>query len=76
MIDEWATSGAPDAQSAGHAARVLMLIRTQGMTPERYLMRRDGMSQAQAAAIIAACHSQSWVEYFRATLRMIIHGDD
>jgi hypothetical protein len=75
MDDEWATLGAPDAQSAGHAARVIAGIRVRGMSPARYLMRRDGMSQCQAERLVAACHYLSWREYFSAKIRVIFQGE-
>jgi len=53
---KWPTSGAPDAISAGHAARVQeMLADGDGLDPVDYLMFFYGDTREQAEAIIKNC---------------------
>lgn len=54
---KWSTSGAPDAVSAGHAARVqeLRLMSTYFEDQVDYLMDRYGDTREQAEAIVKNC---------------------
>jgi hypothetical protein len=70
MDDEWATRGAPDAQSAGYAAHVLDGLRSRGMSPASYLKRHDGLSQGQAETLVATCQDRRY-EYFSEKFRML-----
>lgn len=51
----WATEGAPDARSVGYASVVQEQLEEGKTNPAVYLMRKGGLSRAQADEIIKAC---------------------
>jgi hypothetical protein len=56
--EDWPTNGAPDAVSAGQAARVQMeMINQHKYTAVSYLMHKYGDTQEQAMAIVENCHA-------------------
>jgi len=58
MDSDWATKGAPDAISAGHAARVLDGLNSN-VSAQHYLMTHDGLSRHQADELVKACRVKS-----------------
>lgn len=66
MNTDWATRGAPDAKSTIEACRVLVAMGGRGTPPVLYLIQKDGLSRAQAEAVVAACQPDTvWQKIVR-----------